>query len=67
MLDVCTTPKPIKLTTTSKETPKKEALTTQKTDDQNPLIWFLLFSIGGCLTGDGWYFGRKTTKIRIGC
>ena len=62
MLYVCTTPNPIKQTTLSTETPKKETPTTQKTDDQYPLIGFLLFSIGGCLADEGWYLQKKDVK-----
>lgn len=59
-----TTPdNPTNPTTPSSETPKKETPTTPKTgDDRNPLIWLLLFGIGGCMAGAAWYLRKKDEK-----
>ena len=59
-----TTPdNPTNPTTPSTETPKKETPTTPKTgDDRNPLIWLLLFGIGGCMAGIVWYLRKKDDK-----
>jgi len=59
-----TTPdNPTNPTTPSTETPKKETPTTPKTgDNRNPLIWLLLFGIGGCMAGAAWYLRKKDEK-----
>ena len=59
-----TTPaNPTNPTTPSTETPKKETPTTPKTgDDRNPLIWMLLFGMGGCMAGAAWYLRKKDEK-----
>ena len=50
-------------TTPSTETPKKEMPTTPKTgDDRKPLVWLLLFGIGGCMAGAAWYLRKKDNK-----
>ena len=49
--------------TPSTETPKREMPTTPKTgDNRNPLIWLLLFGIGGCMAGIAWYLLKKDNK-----
>lgn len=31
-------------------------------DDRNPLIWLLLFGMGGCMAGAAWYLRKKDEK-----
>ena len=36
-----------------------ERLRTFRNHDRNPLIWLLLFGIGGCMAGAAWYLRKK--------
>ncbi len=48
--------------TASTETPKETPTTPKTGDDRNPLIWLLLFGIGGGLAGAAWYLRKKDEK-----
>ena len=46
----------------STEKPKETPTTPKTGDDRNPLIWLLLFGIGGCMAGAAWYLRKKDEK-----
>ncbi|MBQ7372072.1 MAG: peptidase, partial [Blautia sp.] len=48
--------------TTTTETPKETPTTPKTGDDRNPLLWLLLFGIGGCMAGAAWYLRKKDEK-----